>query len=114
MNVVQAGEFVAQATFWSCWIFTAATSVFWPWWQTLLGWSIQLKTIAIGLALLPSMLVIWLGPAYGHKPWLQWLSIGAVATIPLILALRVVVIYRYQRNGRERPLRGAVRHRDSC
>lgn len=101
MNVQQAGEAVAQVTFWSCWAFAALSSVFWPWWKTQLGWSIMLKTIAIGLALLPSELMIWLGRAYvARQAWLQWFTVGAVAVIPLILAWRLIVIYRYQRNSR--------------
>lgn len=101
MSIQFAGEIVGQVTFWSCWVFTAIVSMFWPWWQTQLGWSIMLKTIAIGLALLPSELMLWLGPvAVARQVWLQWFAVGAVALIPLILAWRFVVIYRYQRNGR--------------
>lgn len=97
-----AGHIVLNATFWGCWVFVAVTSFYWPWWKTELGWSITVKSVAIALALVPAELRFWF-PAYRETPPLEWLSISAVGAVPLILAWRATVIWRYQRNGRKEP-----------
>ena len=92
-----------QAIFYTSLLFTVAVSTFWPWWRSQLGWSIIAKSLALTVAVLPAMIAYWFGPAiYARNPWLGWLSIGAMATIPAILAWRAWVLWQVQRKGTHR------------
>lgn len=101
MSAEHIGQLVLQVTFFCCWGFIGVTSFYWPWWQNQVGWSITLKSAAIGLALLPAMMHEWFG-ADQRQPFMEWLAVAALAAIPLILIWRAVVIYRIQRHTRKR------------
>jgi hypothetical protein len=97
-----AARITIEAIFYTSLGFTAAVSVFWPWWRSQLGWSIIAKSLALTVAVLPAMIAYWFGAAvYARNPWLGWLSIAAMATIPLILTWRAVVLWHVQRTARQ-------------
>ena len=91
---------IVQAIFYSGFAAPAVMATFWPWWRSELGWSIVAKTLALSLALLPAMLLYWLGPsAFTTSSALRWFAIGALGFVPLIVWWRVWVIYKAQRDG---------------
>ena len=100
MTLATAQQWAIEAIFYSSVLFVAAVSTFWPWWKSQLGWSIIAKTAALTIAVVPAMLYYWLG----HRPpgWLNWLSVAALWTIPLILAWRGWVLWQVQRKGTHR------------
>ena len=95
---------IVQAIFYSGFAAPAVMATFWPWWRSELGWSIVAKTFALSLALLPAMLLYWLGPTtFTTSSALRWFSIAALGAVPLIVWWRVWVIYRFQRDGSKHP-----------
>ena len=97
-----AGHIAVGGIFWSAIGFVIAVSAFWPWWKTQLGWSITVNELALTVAVAPSILVYWFGPAvYTGAPWLFWVSIGALLTIPPAVAWRAAVIWHTQRKARD-------------
>jgi hypothetical protein len=97
-----AARIAIEAIFYTSILFTAAVSMFWPWWRSQLGWSIIAKSFALAVAVLPAMIAYWFGTAvYARNPWLGWLSIAAMATIPLILVWRAAVLWHVQRAARQ-------------
>lgn len=102
MTQALAAHIAIAGVFWSALGFVAAVSLFWPWWKSQLGWTIAAKSIAIALAVLPSILYTWFGPGvYRDAPWLAWVAIGALALIPPILVWRAVILWHTQRRARD-------------
>lgn len=102
MSYTFAGHAAIQGVFYSALLFVLAVSTFWPWWKSQLGWSIVAKSIALAIAVFPAMLAYWFGPqVYTRALWLRWAAIGALWTIPLILAWRLAVIWQAQRKARD-------------
>ncbi len=92
------GIILAQVVFWESALFCISVSFFWPWWKQDLGWTIVLKTAAIGLILLPFNLHVWFPgtfPIYS-LPW-EWVRTVAFASVGVILLWRFIVIYVIQR-----------------
>lgn len=98
MTVQQAFADGIQAVFYASWAFIAVVSVFWPWWKTLIGWSVVLKAAALGVAVMPAMLDYWFGPVL--PAWLNWVSVAGLWAVPPILVFRAIVVWIYQRTGR--------------
>lgn len=90
-----------QAIFYSCIAFVVITSFYWPWWKTALGWSLAAKTIALPLAIAPFMVSVYFGPRLEESRWLQWAAAVGVLAVPPILVFRAIVIWWYQRHGRD-------------
>ena len=96
----QVSEVIIQVIFWSGITAPLVMALFWRWWRTELGWSIVAKTLALSLALLMTVLVIWFGPsALTRSAVLQWFTVAALGAVPVILWWRVWVIYKTQRDG---------------
>ena len=97
-----AGQIAVEALFYAAILFVAAVSTFWPWWKSQLGWTVTAKSLALAIAVLPAMLAYWFGPGvYASDPWVRWVSIAALWTVPPILAWRAVVIWHLQRKARD-------------
>jgi hypothetical protein len=95
--VKTATQIGVEAVFYTALAFTAAVSCFWPWWKSQLGWTIVAKSLALAVATLPAMLFYWYS---GRSPaWLDWVSVCALWSIPVILAWRAYVLWQVQRSG---------------
>ena len=102
MTLVTAGQIAVQGVFYSALGFVAAVSFFWPWWKSQLGWSIAAKSLAIAIAVFPTVLYDWFGArVYTEDPWLGWVTVAALALIPPILAWRAVIIWQAQKRARD-------------
>lgn len=77
--------------------FCLAVSLFWPWWQSRLGWTIVAKSMALAIATLPAMVFFWFG--FQPPEWLRIASISGLWLVPPILAWRALELWLVQRRG---------------
>jgi hypothetical protein len=91
-------------TFWVCFTWPAIVRLFWPWWRSMWGWNMAIKTEMLALALLASVLKT----EFGIEPGLvlEWVEVAALTVIPFVIAWRTVLIYRDQKAGAERDRQG--------
>ena len=89
-----------EAIFYGSVAFVVVTSLFWPWWQSRLGWTITAKSLALALAVLPAMIGYWFGAAAYHRlPWLDYVAIAGIWLVPPILAWRAWELWLVQRQA---------------
>lgn len=97
MSEALAGQIGIEGIFYASLAFPAVVALYWPWWRSQLGWSITAKSLALAIAILPAMSYYWFG---GRAPsWLVDLSLAGLWCVPVILAWRVLVLWRVQRQG---------------
>lgn len=89
-------DVLVVAIFWISIAFCVAVSTFWKWWETDFGWTIVLKTAAIGLILLPGNLHFMFGLNPETLGW-RWLGITCFALVGVIIVWRFVVLWTVQR-----------------
>ena len=97
--MITATKYGIEAIFYSSIGFVILLSTFWAWWRTQLGWSIIAKSIALAMAVLPGMLVIWFGITVTAP--LQWVTLCALWAVPVILGWRLAVLWLIQRGGKD-------------
>lgn len=106
--LVDAGGVLANVTFFTSLLFPAVTAFFWRWWASWWGRNIISLELGIAVTLLPAVLYRDFGV---DSLVLRWVQVTALATVPLIVAWRAVMIWRTQRAGalHDRRLRKAGR-----
>lgn len=84
--------------------FPVVTGAFWPWWRSAWGWNIVLLELAIALALFPAWLsIVFTGLTERFLLAFEWLQIGSVSLVGIVVVWRTFLIWRTQVNAeRER------------
>lgn len=94
--LADAGMWLANVTFFTSLAFPLATAVFWPWWASWWGRNIVSLELGIAVTLLPAVLFRDFGV---DSLVLRWVQAAALATVPLIVVWRAVMIWQTQRAG---------------
>lgn len=92
-------HWIINVAFWTCMAFPVATRTYWPWWDSWWGRNIVLLEMAIGLAILPSILRIDLGLSVATSPLFGWIALTSFTLIPLIIIHRMWLIWKVQRRA---------------
>lgn len=101
VSFAEYSKIAVEAIFYSSLGFVAVVSLFWPWWKSQLGWTIAAKSLALGLAVFPAMLIYWFGhDVFTDSPWLKWASVTMLYLIPPILIWRAFILFRIQQRSR--------------
>lgn len=94
--LAEVGGVLANVTFFTSLLFPVVTAFFWPWWASAWGRNIVSLELGIAVTLLPAVLYRDFGT---DSLALRWVQVAALATVPLIVIWRVVMIWRAQRAG---------------
>lgn len=92
--LADAGNALENLTFFVSLLFPLVTAFFWPWWESSWGRNIVSLELGIAVTLLPGVLFRDFGV---NDLALHWVQLLALATVPLIVVWRVVMIWRTQR-----------------
>lgn len=77
-------------------ICTVATSLFWPWWKSDMGWTVVLEASCIVVLLFPSILGLALHVNVDTTFW-QWWALVSFFLVGTIAWWRLLVIWVIQR-----------------
>lgn len=80
--------------------FTPVVSLFWPWWKHAWGINIVTLELVIAFALLPAWLNIAFGLRQSELYVFSWIQLLSVATVGIVIAWRLVLIWNDQRRPR--------------
>lgn len=94
--LIDAGAVLANVTFFVSLLFPVVTAFYWRWWDSAWGRNIVSLELGIAVTLLPAVLFRDFGI---DSLALRWVQVTALATVPLIVAWRVVMIWLAQRSG---------------
>lgn len=94
--LADAGIVLANVTFFTSLLFPAVTAFFWRWWASAWGRNIVSLELGIAVTLLPAVLFRDFGT---DDLALRWVQVTALATVPLIVIWRTVMIWLAQRSG---------------
>lgn len=95
----EASQWVVQAAFWCAIAFIAWYTICAPWWRSPVGRAIVALDAAIALTLLPSVAGLILGHRAVASGAYQWLTLCALACVPVITCWRMVIVWRIQRQA---------------
>ena len=96
-SLIDAVEWVVNATLVTSVLFPLGTLTFWPWWQTSWGWNLIALDLALGVAVFPEVLEFDFG--LRDVALFTWVQVTALSLVILTMAWRTVMIYRAQKNG---------------
>lgn len=99
---LSAAPYVAEAAFAAALLFIVAYTILTRWYTSSIGITIVLLDLMICVTLLPGVLqYVFHVSVTGSEFW-TFLSLGAVAAVPLIIMWRLVILLQVQLRHRER------------